>query len=170
MGSKEKAGLPSGKANLYPEHLDLRIYPDPVLRLETSPVILFDRELCDLLENMLGFMKAHRGIGLAAPQIGIARRIVVADTGQGPLKLVNPEIVTQAGGEIMPEGCLSLPGSFARIRRNTHVEVKARDFRGKPFRFEAVGLLARVLQHEIDHLNGKLICDYNPPDHAGDQP
>jgi len=169
MGSKEKAGPASGRTNLCPERLGLRVYPDPILRQEASPIILFNRELDDLLEIMLLVMKNHRGIGLAAHQIGIARRIVVADIGQGPLKLVNPEIVTQAGDETMPEGCLSLPGSFAQIRRNTCIEVHARDSRGKPFRFEAVGLLARVLQHEIDHLNGKLICDYNPPDHGGDQ-
>lgn len=159
MGSKEKPGMASGKTGRRPGRLALRIYPDPILREEASPIILFDRKLHDLLENMLLLMKNHRGIGLAAPQIGVVRRIVVADIGQGPLKLVNPQIVTRAGDETMPEGCLSLPGSFPEIRRNTHIEVNARDVRGKPFRFEASGLLARILQHEIDHLDGKLICD-----------
>jgi len=109
---------------------------------------------------MLRFMKDRKGIGLAAPQVGVPQRIVVADIGDGPLRLVNPEIVGQGGSETAAEGCLSLPGVFVDVPRNTCIEVAARDARGHRVEFEAAGLLARVLQHEIDHLAGKLICDY----------
>ncbi len=121
---------------------------------------MFDAQLDRFLRDMLRFTKDRKGIGLAAPQVGVLKRIIVADIGDGPLKLVNPELVRQEGSEIMPEGCLSIPGVCVEVARSTLVEVSGQDARGHRVEFEATGLLARVLQHEIDHLNGRLICDY----------
>ena len=142
--------------------LALRLYPDPVLRQETPPVIMFNQHLDRVLRDMLRFMKDRKGIGLAAPQVGVLQRIIVADTGDGPLRLVNPYIVGREGCDSLSEGCLSLPGIFVEVPRNTCIEVAGQGARGHRVEFEATGLLARVLQHEIDHLDGKLICDYGP--------
>jgi len=150
--------------NLRQRPLGLRLYPDPVLRQETTRVIMFNGHLDRFLCDMLRFMKDRQGIGLAAPQVGVLQRIIVADIGDGPLKLVNPEIVTRDGSEIMEEGCLSLPSVFVEVPRSTWVQVTGQDVNGHRIEFEAIGLLARVLQHEIDHLIGKLICDYERAD------
>jgi peptide deformylase len=128
-------------------------------------VIMFDRHLDRFFRDVLRFMKDRKGIGLAAPQVGVLKRIIVADIGGGPLKLVNPEIVGQHGPETMLEGCLSLPGVFVEIPRSTCIDVAAQGVRGHRVEFEATSLLARVLQHEIEHLSGKLICDYERADH-----
>jgi len=149
--------------------LTLRRYPDPVLRQETTCVIMFDGHLERFLYDMLRFMKDRKGIGLAAPQVGVLQRIIVADIYGGPLSLANPEIVTREGFDTMAEGCLSLPGVLVEVPRNTCIEVAGQDARGHHVEFEAKGLLARVLQHEIDHLDGRLISDYecaDPPNVA----
>jgi len=151
--------------NLRQRPLALRLHPDPILRKETARVIIFDGHLDRFLRDMLRFMKDRKGIGLSAPQVGVLKRIIVADIGDGPLKLVNPEIVGQEGSETMSEGCLSLPGAFVEVSRSALVEVSGQDARGHRVEFEATGLLARVLQHEIEHLAGKLICYYERADH-----
>ena len=126
-------------------------------------MMMFGNIVQDFFDAMLRFMREHHGIGLAAPQVGVLQRVVVADTGQGPVCLANPEILDQVGSDTMVEGCLSLPGIAVEVERNTQMELRGQDHRGKKVEFEATGLLARVLQHEVDHLDGVLICDYGEP-------
>ncbi len=143
------------------------IYPivkfgDPVLENKAEAVAEFDTpELHKLVEDMFETMYANKGVGLAAPQIGISRRIAVIDIsgGEGPprkLVLINPEIIRNEGKHVTEEGCLSVPGFREPVRRGAKVTVRARNIKGEPF--EAIGeeLLARAFQHEIDHLNGRL--------------
>ena len=163
MATRRQTGKPRVR-DLRQRPFALRLYPDPLLRRQATRVIMFVGDLGRFLRDMLKFMKGRQGIGLAAPQLGVLERIVVAGIGDGALKLVNPEIVGQAGAETMAEGCLSLPGTFVEVPRCAVVEVRGQDARGHCVEFEATGLLARVLQHEIDHLDGKLIRDYKSPD------
>ncbi|MBN2145668.1 MAG: peptide deformylase, partial [Candidatus Aureabacteria bacterium] len=116
----------------------------------------------DLANDMLIFMREHKGIGLAAPQVGILKEIIVADIGQGQICLINPKIIHHSGSQILTERCLSLPEYFLEIRRHTHISVTGFSPEGKKLKMEIQGLLARVIQHEIDHLHGTLICDYAP--------
>lgn len=109
---------------------------------------------------MLELMRAHHGIGLAAPQIGLLVRLIVADIGEGPVCLLNPLLTPAPPRDRMTEGCLSLPGVAVEVERARIVEVRGLDPPGSPVHFEARGLLARVLQHEVDHLDGVLIVDY----------
>ena len=152
--------------------LSLQLYPDSILREKASPVKTFNTVLKDFANDMLFFMKQHDGIGLAAPQVGILQRIVVADIGEGPICLVNPEIVVESGTENMNEGCLSLPDYEVDVNRNKLIEIRGKNLEGKRIVFELDGLMARVLQHEVDHLNGILICDYGDllPEIEGFQP
>ena len=140
--------------------LTLRLYPDSILREKAEPVQSFNTVLQDFANDMLFFMQQHDGIGLAAPQVAILQRMVVADIGDSPICLVNPEIVAGSGMENMIEGCLSLPGYTVDVNRNTWIEIRGKNLKGKRVDYELEGLLARVLQHEVDHLNGILICDY----------
>jgi peptide deformylase len=140
--------------------LEIKKYPYPTLRKKCEPVEIVTPKEVKLLEEMLSTMHAFRGIGLAASQVGIPRKLAVVDIGEGSLKLINPEIVEVKGKEEMKEGCLSLPGLEVSIARPFEVVVKALDEKGKLVEIKAKGLLARVLQHEIDHLKGKLIIDY----------
>ena len=139
--------------------MTLYIYPDSVLREKANPVNTYSKALPDFLNDMLVMMKKHKGIGLSAPQIGIFYRIIVADIGKGEVCLINPEIIASSGEDIMTEGCLSLPDQYFDIKRKFKIEVCARNGFGGEVHFDTDGLLARVLQHEIDHLNGILICD-----------
>jgi len=123
-------------------------------------VIMFDHVLEDFFRVMLDLMREHRGIGLAAPQVGVLQRVVIADTGEGPVCLANPEILDRVGSDSLVEGCLSLPGIAVEVERKTEIHLRGKDHRGKKVEFDATGLLARVLQHEVDHLNGVLICDH----------
>lgn len=159
-GSKER-DLRTSSVYPGPHRLQLRIRPDPVLRVKAEPVEEFDKQLHDLMEEMLKFMRLHNGIGLAAPQVGISRRIIVADIGTGPFALANPEILDATGKEEMVEGCLSLPGVEVNVRRKKQIEVTGLTSRGKEVQTALSDLMARVIQHEIDHLNGTLICDYD---------
>jgi len=140
--------------------LNLRLYPDSVLREIAEPLRMFNTVLQDFANDMLVLMKQHNGIGLAAPQVGILQRIVVADIGDSPICLVNPEIVAGSGTENMIEGCLSFPGYEVDVNRNALIEIRGKNLKGKMVDYKVEGLLARVLQHEVDHLNGILICDY----------
>ncbi len=140
--------------------LTLRLYPDLILREKAESVQSFNTVLQDFANDMLFFMQQHDGIGLAAPQLGILQRMVVADIGDSPICLVNPEIVAGSGRENMIEGCLSLPGYTVDVNRNTWIEIRGKNLKGKRVDYEVEGLLARVLQHEVDHLNGILIFDY----------
>ena len=136
-------------------------YPDPFLRQRCSEVDTFDEDLRALLSEMARAMYKYGGIGLAAPQVGINKRIITVDVGKGLLKLINPRIIELGGGEEeMDEGCLSLPGVFVPVKRKTgFIRFEACDLNGKNREWKAKGLLARVIQHEIDHLDGILMID-----------
>lgn len=140
----------------------LRIYPDIVLREHASPVDTVGGSVRKLINGMAGIMYAHEGIGLAAPQVGILKRVIIADVGHGLIPLINPEIIDRYGMDILDEGCLSLPETRVHILRNVTIFVRGLDKKGKETELELSGLIARVIQHEIDHLNGVLIIDYGP--------
>ncbi|MDR3643839.1 MAG: peptide deformylase, partial [Clostridia bacterium] len=125
---------------------------DDLLRKQSKPVTSFDRKLWQLLDDMAETLHKEEGAGLAAPQIGVLRRIVVIDVGDGILELMNPVVIREKGIQQEVEGCLSLPGKYALRKRPQVVEVKAMDRRGREFRITGKELLARALSHEIDHL------------------
>lgn len=137
----------------------LRYDGDPLLRKKSREVTIIDDRIKTLIEDMKETMYKEDGIGLAAPQVGIARRIVVIDIGDRFLALINPEIITQEGEEIDSEGCLSIPGKLGKVKRPFKVKVRYLDIEGNKKIIEGTGLLARVLCHEIDHLNGVLFID-----------
>lgn len=140
--------------------------PHPTLAKKGQPVTQFDEKLHTLIDDMIETMYHANGIGLAAPQINISLRLAVIDVSRErnqPFCIVNPEIVTREGEEVMEEGCLSVPGVYDKVPRALRVKVQAQDKNGKPFEIEADGLLAHCLQHEIDHLDGKLYIDYLSP-------
>jgi peptide deformylase len=143
--------------------LDIRVLGDPILRQETRPVAELTDELRQLIDDMFATMHKAHGIGLAAPQVGRAERIAVVDVNDdsGPIALVNPVVVTSSSDtDKSEEGCLSIPDVYGDVVRPERVTVRALDRDGQPFEIEAGGLLARCLQHEIDHLHGKLFIDY----------
>jgi peptide deformylase len=140
--------------------LPVRLYGDPVLRRPARPVETITGEVDRLLDDMVESMYDQVGIGLAAPQVGIELRMLVVDEGRGVGRaFVNPRIVEAGGSVVEEEGCLSLPGIFADVRRAEWVVVEAQGRRGERLRERASGLMARVLQHEIDHLDGVLFID-----------
>lgn len=132
---------------------------DEALRKTCKRMEKFDLRLWLLLRDMKETMNKADGVGLAAPQVGILRRVVVIDVGEGLIELVNPEIIETSGEQAGPEGCLSIPGRRGYVVRPNKVKVKAQDRNGKHFEIEGEGLLARALCHEIDHLDGKLYID-----------
>ncbi|MFD0713660.1 peptide deformylase [Paenibacillus sp. GCM10027626] len=135
--------------------------PDPVLREQAITVTKFNANLHKLLNDMAETMYDAQGVGLAAPQIGISKRVIVVDIGdeQGLVEMVNPEIVHREGEQIGPEGCLSIPNINGDVKRAQLIKVKGFDRDGQAFEMEAEGYLARAFQHEIDHLNGVLFTD-----------
>ncbi|NMB39517.1 MAG: peptide deformylase [Firmicutes bacterium] len=139
--------------------LEIKTLGEPVLRQQTQPIKRVTKRISRLIRDMLETMYAAEGAGLAAPQVGIRKQIVVIDVGDGPIVLLNPEIISREGEDIDVEGCLSVPGKKAYVKRAANVEVEALNEKGKPFRIKGEGLLARALQHEIDHLNGILYVD-----------
>jgi len=146
--------------------LDIRIYPDPVLTTPARPVVEFDDALRTLVDDMAETMYADAGIGLAAPQVGVSLRLLVMDVsdpetqkGTGLLAFINPEIVESSGRIVWEEGCLSFPGLTVDVERAHAVRVHAQDVHGKIFSTEANGLPAVCLQHEMDHLDGRVILD-----------
>lgn len=143
--------------------LDILHFPDPRLRQKAEPVTRIDAGIRRLVDDMLETMYAAPGIGLAAIQVNVARRVVVIDISEDrsdPLVLINPEILASEGEEETDEGCLSVPGYYETVRRADRVRVRALDREGQPFEIDATGLLAVCIQHEIDHLDGKLFVDY----------
>jgi peptide deformylase len=140
--------------------------PHPLLKTKASPVESFDARLLKLLEDMLETMYKAPGVGLAAPQVGVTLRALVVDVSgkdepKRPIRIINPEIVWHsADAELAEEGCLSLPEQYAEVRRPRAVKVRYQDETGAPHEIEADGLLARCLQHEIDHLDGILFTDH----------
>ena len=140
--------------------------PDPCLRALCIPVEEFNDELQQLIDDMFETMYSARGVGLAAPQIGINLRLAVIDVTPDKSKqfvLINPEILESHGEEIYDEGCLSVPSAYDTVTRAARVKMKALDRHGKEYVLEAEGLLCEAIQHEIDHLNGKLFVDLLSP-------
>lgn len=153
-------------------------YPLPLLQKKTALVTVFDDELVKLVSDMIETMREAPGVGLAAPQIGVSLRLAViagsatlpdeeresdpeapAPPPPPPLVLVNPKIVAGEGAQMDEEGCLSVIDCFAKVKRYQKITVEARDIKGLPLRFEASGFFARVIQHEVDHLDGTLFID-----------
>lgn len=144
--------------------LEIKKYPDEVLKKKALPVDNIDKASQRLIDDMIETMYAAPGIGLAAPQVGVSKRLIVIDVSTREEKhplivLINPEIIETDGLIDSEEGCLSVPGYTSTIKRAEKVVVKGLDRNGKPFRIEGTGLLARALQHEIDHLDGILFVD-----------
>src|SRR3978361_1188100 len=140
-------------------------YPDPVLTKPGETVTVFDAETAQLVDEMFDSMYAAQGIGLAAPQIGISKRITVIDVSfkerpEDKLALINPVILEREGKQVEEEGCLSLPEIREKVTRAAWVKVRAQNAKGETFEVEGEELLARALQHEIDHLNGVLFIDH----------
>ena len=138
-------------------------YPDPRLRIRAEHVTVVDDEIKRLVDDMFETMYAAPGIGLAATQVDVHKRVIVIDvseTRDEPYCLINPEIVWAEGRESYEEGCLSVPGLYEYVERAERIKVKALDRNGEPFELEAEGLLAQCVQHEMDHLEGKLFVDY----------
>ena len=139
-------------------------FPDPRLRTRAAPVAAVDDAIRTLIDDMFETMYAAPGVGLAATQVNVHKRVLVADVSEGqdhPLALVNPEIVEREGSTEAEEGCLSVPGIFDKLStRSARIVVRALDRDGRPFELEADGLLSVCIQHEIDHLEGKLFVDY----------
>jgi len=138
---------------------NLRYLNDPILRKKSREVSEINDRIKTLLEDMADTMRENEGVGLAAPQVGVLRKVVTIDVGQGLLKLINPEIIYTEGENIGFEGCLSIPGKSGKVKRPAMVKVKYMDEEGNQKIIEGSGLLARALCHEIDHLNGILFID-----------
>jgi len=143
--------------------LNILEYPNPRLRTKAAPVLAVDDDLRRLAADMLETMYAAPGIGLAATQVNVHRRILVADISEKqdtPHVFINPEILERRGTEVMEEGCLSVPGFYEAVTRSEWIRVRALGLDGQAFEMELDGLLAVCVQHEMDHLEGKLFVDY----------
>ena len=143
--------------------LDILHFPDQRLRNKAKPVAEVDDSVRKLVDDMLETMYQAPGIGLAATQVNVAKRVLVIDISEEhdqPLVFINPEILSKEGEETMDEGCLSVPGVYETVKRAERVTVRALNRDGEPFELDTDGLLAVCIQHEIDHLDGKLFVDY----------
>ena len=138
---------------------EIREKGDEILYKKCKAVVKFDEKLHILLDDMYETMQSRDGVGLAAPQVGILKRAVVIDVGDGKIELINPEIVEESGEQTGSEGCLSVPGVFGEVTRPNVVTVKAQDRDGKWFKITGKELLARAFCHESEHLDGKLFLD-----------
>lgn len=134
-------------------------FPNPILRKKCKAVKKVTPQIVKLIDDMIETMHQAPGVGLAAPQVGEPIRVIVADIGIGEISLVNPEIIKKWGSQVFYEGCLSLPGVEAPVERASHVRVRGLNREGEPIEIEAEDLLATVLQHEIDHLDGMVFID-----------
>lgn len=142
--------------------LKIRTYPDPILKKKAEPLMKFGPEEQKLFEDMIETMYLEDGVGLAAPQIGVSKQILVASPTMTPGEeyiFVNPEILEPRGRELGKEGCLSLPGISGEIPRAKKIKFRALDRNGKPLEMEITDFFARIIQHEVDHLNGVLLID-----------
>lgn len=144
----------------------IRTNDEPCLRKVCRPVEHFDQKLSDLIDDMFETMYHADGVGLAAPQVGMLRRVVVIDTGEKKMELVNPEIIDKSGCYGAYEGCLSFPGKSGYVERSEHVTVRGLDRHGNPQEFRVDMLEARAVQHELDHLDGRVYVDLvtEPPE------
>lgn len=140
---------------------DIVPFGDPILRKTAKPVDGITDRVIKLLNDMADTLYASDGrAGLAAPQVGILRRVIVMDCGDGLIELINPVILEAGGEQTGPEGCLSYPGYFGNVKRAAHVHITSLNRQGETFELKAEGFLARCIQHEIDHLNGVLFIDH----------
>lgn len=164
VGEKDNPDTPSTLSGSNMAIYPIRTFGDPVLRMETKPITDIDATVRKLAGDMIEAMYDAPGVGLAANQIGIARRIAVFDAQDelGPRVMINPELVETAGEVEMDEGCLSVPGHWWEITRPAFARVQALDLDGAEVEYAGDGLLGRVLQHEIDHLDGVLLLDVLP--------
>lgn len=141
------------------------IYGEPVLREKAKPVEKFDQEVKDLVADMIATLKDANGLGLAAPQVGVSKRIFITDLSSLELTesmrvFINPEIIDTSGEVILEEGCLSFPGLYQKITRPEEIKIKALDVEGHEFELNVSGMLARAILHEYDHLEGVLFIDH----------
>ena len=146
--------------------LEILEYPDARLRTKAEPVSDFNDDLQHQIDNMFETMYAAPGIGLASTQVDFHKQLIVIDISEDknePLVLINPKIIERRGVEEREEGCLSFPGVYAKVERADEVTIEALDRKGKPYKLDADGLLAVCIQHEIDHIEGKLFVDYLSP-------
>ena len=146
--------------------LSILEFPDPRLRTVAKAVTKVDAKIKNLVDDMFETMYEEHGVGLAATQVDVHKRIIVIDTSEdkkNPLCLINPELIEQSGEEESDEGCLSVPGIFEPVKRAERIKITALNQQGKSFELEADGLLAICIQHEMDHLLGKLFVDYLSP-------
>lgn len=132
---------------------------NPVLKAKAEPVEKINKQILKILDDMADTMYASDGVGLAAPQIGVSKRIIIVDIGEGLIELINPEIVSAEGSVVDQEGCLSVAGFFGDVARAQKVVVQGLNRQGKRVKIKAIDFLARALQHEIDHLEGRLFVD-----------
>ena len=146
---------------MYNHHMTRKVlrFPNPVLRKKARSIKRITPEIRQLIDELVETMRAAPGVGLAAPQIGESVRVIVADIGNGVIALINPKIITIQGKQTFTEGCLSLPGVEAPVTRAAKVTVKGMDKSGEQVTIEAKDLMATVLQHEIDHLDGHVFID-----------
>jgi len=141
--------------------LKIRTLPDPVLRQKAKKVTRIDVSIQKLIDDMIDTIHAASGVGLAAPQVGVSLRVAVIEIPEQELiTLINPEMVKRQGESVVQEACLSVPGYQGEVKRAVTVKVKAQDRQGKEFRLKGEELLAQVLEHEIDHLDGTLYVDH----------
>ncbi|MGB3269680.1 MAG: peptide deformylase [Rhodanobacter sp.] len=146
--------------------LSILEFPDPRLRTRAAPVTAFDAKLKQFVADMFETMYAANGVGLAATQVNVHQRVLVADMSEGrnqPLVLINAELLEKDGSQVYQEGCLSFPGLYADVTRALKVKVRAQDVDGQEIVMEAEGPLAVCIQHEMDHLDGKVFVDYLSP-------
>ena len=139
----------------------LRALPDPALRQKAKRVSTIGSSIQQLIDDMVETMQQAKGVGLAAPQVGVSLRVVVLQMpGEEPITIINPQIVKRSGEREVSEACLSVPGYVGEIKRSVSVTVKGRDRQGKAIRLKATDLMAQALEHELDHLNGVLYIDH----------
>lgn len=140
--------------------LEIRKYPDPVLKKISEPVTVFDESLAKFVKDLFASMRVHDGVGLAAPQVGVLKKIAVVEYEDKSYVLINPKVIDQKGIQEGEEGCLSFPGIYANVVRPQWVKIETHDLSGNIQTYEGEGYTARAFLHEMDHLSGKLFIDY----------
>lgn len=137
----------------------MRVNDDPILRKKAREITEINERIIELQKDMLDTMYAEEGVGLAAPQVGVLKQIIVIDVGEGPITLINPEIKSQEGAVIEEEACLSFPEKSGKVERPAFVTVEYTDLNGDRYEMECEGLMARAVCHEVDHINGIVFLD-----------